>query len=177
MTAAAERVEVRHVSTGDEWLEALRAHTKVSSAARRRRWFAMVAALVLVAMSVRITPEGGSLDPVGLGIAALLLSLLVLMPRAAARAQQRNHAALGERRITVDESGVCVETAHTLSRTRWSALSRYVETRRLFVLFSADKQAACLICVPKRSADGTDRSEPLRALLDAHLTRAGGHPR
>ncbi|NUV65042.1 YcxB family protein [Streptomyces sp. CAI-85] len=174
MTAAAERVEVRHVSTGDEWVEALRAHAKVSSAARRKRWFAIVATLVLVAMSVRITPEGGSLDPVGLGIAALLLlSLLVLMPRAAARAQQRNHAALGERRITVDESGVCVETAHTLSRTRWSALSRYVETRRLFVLFSADKQAACLICVPKRSADGSDRSKPLRALRDAHLVRAG----
>lgn len=47
-------------------------------------------------MSVRITPEGGSVNPVG------------------------------------------------LSRTRWSALSRYVETRRLFVLFSADNEAAHL---------------------------------
>ncbi|MET9128577.1 hypothetical protein ACFU3O_01685 [Streptomyces antibioticus] len=44
----------------------------------------------------------------------------------------------------MDESGVCVESVHTLSRTRWAALSWYVETRWLFVLFSADKEAAYL---------------------------------
>ncbi|MBB4897588.1 YcxB family protein [Streptomyces griseomycini] len=178
MTTAAEhvgerRVEVRHATTADEWLEALRGHAKVSPAMRRRQWSVIVVALVLAALSFRVTPEGGSLDPFGLGGAALVLLIaLVLAPRAAARAQQRIHGARGERRITVDESGVCVETAHTLSRTGWPALSRYVETRRLFVLVGADEQAACLVCVPKRSTDGTDRSGPLRALLDAHLPTA-----
>ncbi|WP_030860923.1 YcxB family protein [Streptomyces sp. NRRL S-37] len=168
------RVEVRHATTADEWLEALRGHGKVSPAARWRRRFVIVVALVLAAMSFRVMPEGGSLNPFGLGGAALVLLItLVLAPRAAARAQQRIHEARGERVITVDASGVCVETAHTLSRTGWAALSRYVETRRLFVLVSADEQVACLVCVPKRSTDGQDRSEPLRALLDAHLPAAG----
>ncbi|WP_435212540.1 YcxB family protein [Streptomyces sp. bgisy034] len=170
------RVEIRHVTTADQFLEALRAHAKVSLAARRQRWFVAVVALLVAAMAVRITPQGGSVQPAGLLIAVLLLLFgLVLAPRMTARSQQRIHEVQGERRITVDESGVSVETDHTFARFGWPAMSRYVETRRLFVLVSADKRASCLVILPKQGVDGRDESVRLRALLDGHL--AGGEPR
>lgn len=170
------RVELRHMTTADQFLEALRGHAKVSRAARGQRWIVIIFAVLMAAMAVHFTSQGGYVDPVGLLLAVLFLLLgLVLVPRMTARAQQRIHEHQGERRITVDESGVCVETDHTLARFSWAAMSRYVETRRLFVLVSADKRASCLVFVPKRGTDGTDESERLRELLAAHLpaTTAG----
>ncbi|MFI8087970.1 YcxB family protein [Streptomyces sp. NPDC086080] len=68
-----------------------------------------------------------------------------------------------------------VETDHTFARFDWPAMSRYVETRRLYVLVSADKRASCLVILPKRGVGGRDESVRSRALLDGHL--AGGERR
>jgi hypothetical protein len=46
-------------------------------------------------------------------------------------------------------SGISIETDHTVARFAWSAMSRCLETRRLFVLLTADKGASCLISLPK----------------------------
>ncbi|WP_415952364.1 hypothetical protein [Streptomyces sp. KLOTTS4A1] len=172
--AGAARVELRHMTTAEQWLEALRGHAKVSPQARRQRLLLVLVALALVAMSVRVTATGVSVKPSAFVPAVVMLGLWLMMRRLTARAQQRISAGLGARRITVDGSGVCVETAHVLTRFGWPAMSRYVETRQLFLLVSADKRASCLVFLPKVSADGTDRSAELRGLLDAQLPAVRG---
>ncbi|WP_432135013.1 MULTISPECIES: YcxB family protein [unclassified Streptomyces] len=172
--AGERRVEVRHTTTADQFREALRGHAKVSPAARRQRWSVLVVGAFLVVMAVHTTDDSIVVDPVSVFLAVLFLLFgLVGIRSMTARAQQRIHEAHGERRITVDESGVTVETAHTLTRYGWPSMSRYVETRHLFVLVSADKRASCLVILPKRGTDGTDHAAPLRDLLGAHLPASG----
>ncbi|MBN0044199.1 YcxB family protein [Streptomyces actuosus] len=166
------RVEVRQVTTAAQYREALRGQMKVSPAARRQRMFFVVLALVMAALAVHPTPDGVGVDPVGMSLAAVWLLLGTFALRwLTARAQQRAHGHHGERRIVVDETGVSVETAHTFTRFAWPAMSRYVETRHLFVLASADKRASCVVFLPRQGVGGTDESERLRALFDAHLPR------
>ncbi|MEU3090374.1 YcxB family protein [Streptomyces massasporeus] len=165
------RVELRHTATVDQYREALRAHAKVSRAARRQRWMVIAVAVLLVVSAVRLGPDGGRVYPVQLLLAVVFVLLaFVVLPRLQARRAYRTGVSRGgERRIVVDESGVSVETDHTAAHHGWPSLSRYVESRRLFVLLSGGKREACLVFVPKQDADGTDRSELLRALLMAHL--------
>ncbi|WP_406172731.1 hypothetical protein [Streptomyces sp. NBC_00996] len=168
------RVELLHTATVDQFREALRAHAKVSPAARRQRWTVIVAALVIAASGVRLRPGGGTVHPLWPLTAAVFLFLVfVVSPRLRARQAHQVSAAKGGggRRIAVDGTGVSVETAHTFTRFAWPAMSRYVETRTLFVLLTADKSESCLVFLPKQSADGVDESARLRGLLGAHLTR------
>ncbi|MFR9797769.1 YcxB family protein [Streptomyces sp. MS06] len=164
------RVELRHTTTTGQFREAMRGHAKVSAAVRRQRVVVVVAAVLMAVMAVHTTPDEMYLDSVGAFFAvAFLLFGLVGLPWMTSRAQQRIHADRGEREITVEDSGVSVRTEHTLVRYGWGAMSRYVETRHLFVLVSADKRASCLVFLPKQGPDGTDESERLREIIGARL--------
>lgn len=180
---AAARLELSYSPTAGDFREALAARSKVSVSARRLRLLTVVGiAFAIVAGGASWWKDGRVEAP----LVVMLVGFLLIrsgVPRLQARQFHRLSVARGAYRADVDDSGVSISTEQTSSTLTWQAAPRYVETPRLFVLMSGDKNASCLTLLPKRGASGPADVDRLRTVLDQHLpagvrpsgvSRAGG---
>ncbi|MET9297102.1 YcxB family protein [Streptomyces sp. NPDC003077] len=171
---AGTRIELSYGPTIEDFREALRAHARVSASRRRAKWLMIASAgLVLFTVALSLTAEG----PVDLPIPVMVMPVVFLLvmlglPWLQARQFHRLSAAGGECRTVVDGSGVTVTNQQQSSVQTWQAMPRYAETKRVFVLFSGDRNASALTILPKRGANSAADVDRMRAVFDRHLTRA-----
>ncbi|MFJ2777052.1 YcxB family protein [Kitasatospora sp. NPDC087315] len=166
------RLELSYRPTAEDFREALTARAKISATGRRTRWLLTVAAVCAVVGSVLSVTSGEGVSS-SLVVMLLVTLLLLALPWLQARQFHRLTEGKGEYRAVVDDSGVTVSTEQSSSTLTWQAAPRFVETPRLFVLLSGDRNASCLTLLPKRGiAEGAD-VDRLRAVLERHLSRAG----
>ncbi len=76
---------------------------------------------------------------------------------------------LGEHRVTVDASGIRIETERHTQETGWQFYGRCVEGRRVFVLLTPDASRSGVMILPKRGLASPQDSDRLRELITAHL--------
>ncbi|WP_188273364.1 YcxB family protein [Streptomyces sp. CBMA152] len=123
--------------------------------------------MLLVALGLRVDPQG-QLDWFSLLFGAVFLTfVLVIAPRLQARQAHRRAQAGGQRWVIVDATGFTVSTQHDRRCSGWPKFSYYRETTHLFVVISADKR--CMTFVPKRALHKPDGTDRLRRILDQHL--------
>ncbi|MFE9406317.1 YcxB family protein [Streptomyces sp. NPDC006530] len=164
-------VVLRYRLTAADYKEALIARTKGSASARRSRRLSIVSC-VLGVFFVALLAVTDSEIPVPLLVIPVAFALLQWgTPRLQSRQFGKLAQAHGDYRTTVTESDVTVAHQQATGTMTWQAAPRYVETSRLFVLLSGDKNATCLTILPKRAVQDEATVERLRALLDRHRTR------
>ncbi|MFE7117371.1 YcxB family protein [Streptomyces sp. NPDC057654] len=165
------RVELSYLATIEDFREGLGARARASAAARRTRLLLIAAAAMLLIGAVLGWVKKGSVDLPLMVVPAAVLFALLGAPRLQARRFHQIAAANGACRTVVDETGIAVANERQTSAQNWQAMPRYVETPRVFVLFSADKHASCLTILPKHGVRDEADVERLRALFDRHMTR------
>ncbi|MFE4977917.1 YcxB family protein [Kitasatospora sp. NPDC056651] len=165
--AVDERIELTYTPTSGDMREALAARTRSTRAGRRGRvlLYVVVGCAVLATVSGFATRDGVDVPAVVMLVVGV--ALLRMMPWLQARQFHRLAADKGEFRVTVEASGVTVANRHSSNTLTWQATPRYLETPRLFVLLSGDRNNSCLTVLPKRGTADPDR---LRALLARYAT-------
>ncbi|MET9934035.1 MULTISPECIES: YcxB family protein [unclassified Streptomyces] len=154
--------------------EAVRARLRATRWWPLMRWAAYgacaLAVLVAVPTLLEPAPELGTAALLVL-LGAVAVTAVELVPWATARSIYRLIGAQGEARAVVDEDGARWTSRDTETTIRWALLPRYVETPRLFVLFTDRTSGTGFAYLPKRGlADAAD-ADRLRALLDRHAAR------
>ncbi|MEU3572513.1 YcxB family protein [Kitasatospora sp. NPDC036755] len=163
--ATDERIELAYTPTVEDFREALAARARATRAGRRQRalLYLLVVCGPLIAVLDLSAGKGIGFPPVIMVLAAL--ALLFWAPRLQAGQFHKMTADKGEFTATVETSGVTIANRHSTSTLTWQAVPHHVETPRLFVLVSGDKNNACLAVLPKRGTADPDR---LRAVLARH---------
>jgi hypothetical protein len=166
----ADAVELEYRPAVGEYTSALSARRRVSRASRIQLGLVGVVA-VFVALEGVVALAGGEV-PVFLLVWMVFSALLIgFTPWLQARHVYRVSERHGTFRVRVTDAGVSVTTDNTTASVNWAAQPRYREKPDIFVLFSADKNAACFTVLPKRAARTPADVERLRAILDRNLTR------
>ncbi|AVH97583.1 MULTISPECIES: YcxB family protein [Streptomyces] len=155
--------------------EAVRARLRATRWWPVMRWAAYggcaVAVLVAVLALLPPAPEPGAAALLT-ALGAVAVTCAELIPWATARSLYRLIGAQGEVRAVVGEDGARWTSRDTDTAIRWALLSRYVETPRLFVLFTDRTSGTGFAYLPKRGlADAAD-ADRLRTLLDRGTARA-----
>jgi len=76
--------------------------------------------------------------------------------------------------ITIDDTGIRLESVNSSTHWNWSAFRRLRETETLFV---ADLEAPQMLIVPKRALASSAALDELRSVLRTHIAEfAGGFP-
>ncbi|MEU9196536.1 YcxB family protein [Streptomyces hundungensis] len=164
-------VVLRYRLTAADYKEALVARTKGSASARRSRRLSIACCVLGVVLVVLMVATDSDI-PVPVYVMPVLFGLLVWgTPRLQSRQFGKLSQEHGDYQTTVTDSDVIIAHQQATATMTWQAAPRYVETPRLFVLLSADKNATCLTILPKRGAPDEATAERLRALLDRHRTR------
>jgi hypothetical protein len=140
---------------------------------RHLRWLVVVAAVLMAALSLRHAAQGG---PINAGLLALALVYgvlgLFLAPLLAGR-MFRAEQATGEKQVVVDRAGFVVSrSSEELMRVPWSAMYRYYETERVFVVTGRLGWKIGLLIAPKRLLAGTGETELRGVLQSAPLRRS-----
>ncbi|MEU9477746.1 YcxB family protein [Streptomyces sp. NPDC048191] len=169
--AVQEVVELRYRPEVADLTSALRARLRVSRVGRVHRWMPYVTGFFALVEIVSLARGDKHFSPGVLVSMVVATAALALSPWLQARAFQRLAEQRGVFRATVTESGVSVATDHTTASAAWAAQPRYRETARVFVLFSADKNATTFTTLPKSGLSGPADVDRLRAILDRHLSR------
>ncbi|MCX3058625.1 YcxB family protein [Streptomyces beihaiensis] len=171
---AEDCVALEYQHTPDETRQALRARAKVTGADRRMKYMAIVISAVCVG-TFAVSLAGGerlAVDLQSLVFAAVMcLVVFVVKPQVLTRQLHRMATRHGACRTRVDDTGVAVTNAGGSTHLNWTAAPRYTETADTFVLLSGDKNASCLIVLPKRGTAEPGGVDALRALLDRHISR------
>ncbi|WP_406442816.1 YcxB family protein [Streptomyces sp. NBC_01613] len=173
--AVAERpVELAYRPTVDDLAAAIRTRAKSTGAGRFRRRL-LIYTLVVTAVGVLLSPLGdGHRDtPWHLYLATVaFVAFMTAVPRLQARRLHRFSERQGDFRAVVDDTGICLTTAHSSTTLDWHLYPRYAETPELFVLLSADKSAVGVGVLPKRGLSNPEDADRLRAIFGRHLVRA-----
>ncbi|KWT57631.1 hypothetical protein ADL21_33590 [Streptomyces albus subsp. albus] len=168
---AGTQVEMSYRATVEDLREALRARMRATPAGRRTRWLMAVIAVLLLAYAVLSSLLDGTVDMPLLITPAVVLLVMLFVPRMQARQFHRLLDAGGPCRTTVDESGIAVANQQQSSVLTWQALAHYTETPHVFVLLGGDRNVTSLTVLPKRGAPDAGDVDRLRALFDRHLIR------
>ncbi|MFF5634776.1 YcxB family protein [Streptomyces sp. NPDC012825] len=168
-------MELAYSADFGEVHEAVRARLRATRWWPLLRWSAYGACVLTVLVSVLAllppAPEPGTAVLL-VALGAVAVTCAELVPWATARSLYRLIGAQGEARAVVDEDGGRWTSRDTETTIRWALLPRYVETPRLFVLFTDRTSGTGFAYLPKRGlADAAD-ADRLRALLDRHAARA-----
>jgi hypothetical protein len=173
--AVAERpVELAYRPTVDDLAAVIRTRAKSTRAGRFRRRM-LIYTLVVAAVGVLLSTLGdGHRDtPWHLYLAPVaLVAYMTAVPRLLARRLHRFSERQGDFRAVVDDTGICLTTAHSSATFDWHLYPRYAETPELFVLLSADKSAVGFGVLPKRGLSNPEDADRLRAIFGRHLVRA-----
>ncbi|MEU1285182.1 YcxB family protein [Kitasatospora sp. NPDC005856] len=158
-------VEVRYTPTAADFREAFAAWGR-RTAAGRRAWRAryMVAAGATVAAGLLAVVGGMALLPaVPLVLFALLTVFVSLRPRV--RRVARVAADKGEFRVLLDDYGVVVDTAASVTELGWPEQRYYLETPGLFLLMAGSEDTGVVTMLPKR---GVEDVRQLGELIERH---------
>ncbi|MGW7523755.1 YcxB family protein [Streptomyces sp. NPDC054783] len=169
--AVQDVVELRYRPEAADFTSALRARLRVSRLGWIYRWTPFVMGCGALVEIMSLARGDKHFSPGMLVSMVVATAVLALSPWLQARAFQRLAEQRGVFRVVVTESGVSVATDHTTASVAWAAQPRYRETARVFVLFSADKNATTFTTLPKRALADPADADRLRAILDRHLSR------
>jgi hypothetical protein len=169
--AVQDFVELRYRSEVADLTSALRARLRVSRVGWIYRWMPYVMGCFALVEIVSLVRGDKHFSPGMLVSMVVATAVLALSPWLQARAFQRLAEQRGVFRVMVTESGVSVATEHTTASVAWAAQPRYRETARVFVLFSADRNATTFTTLPKRGLADPADADRLRAILDRHIRR------
>ena len=165
-------VELVYSAEFGEVNEAVRVRLRATRWWRLLRWTARgacVLAFLVGGLALLSDDPGKAVMFLVLGLVAVGAAELV--PWATARSLFRLIAAQGEARAVVDEDGGRWTSRDTDTTIRWALLTRYVETPRLFVLFTDRTSGTGLAYLPKRGLAGPPDVDRLRAILDRNTAR------
>ncbi|MDX3535168.1 YcxB family protein [Streptomyces sp. MB09-01] len=147
--------------TRDEYDEA----AKAAGLFRRGRAVAALGTVFLAAASVSPSPDGLTVHPVSLGIAAAYgLVVLLVLPRWAVARGFRTGRASEEKRVVVDGTGIEVFRGGESQRIVWDEVRWYHETPRLHVFVGRSRRRTCLVVLPKRLFTAPGESDLLAVL-------------
>ncbi|MEU7601221.1 hypothetical protein [Streptomyces sp. NPDC041003] len=139
---------------------------------RRLRWLIVVAAVLMVALSMRPSTHGG---PVNAGLLTLALVYGVLglfLPPLLAGRMFRADQATGEKQAVVDDAGFAVSRgSEELMRVPWRTTYRSYETERVYVVTGRLGWKTSLLIVPKRLLTGSGEIELMGVLLETRVRR------
>ncbi|MET7377640.1 YcxB family protein [Streptomyces sp. NPDC005526] len=168
--AARDGVELVYQPTVEDYASALRARRRASRAGGMQRWLPG-GLLVCAGLQAALMIAGGD-GSVTFIVYALVAAVLVwLTPWLQARQVHKLSQRQGTFRVTVTETGLALSTDNTTASVNWVAQPRYAETREVFVLLSADKNAVGFTMLPKRGLTDPAEADRLREILDRNLTR------
>ncbi|MFB6824837.1 hypothetical protein ACFCXA_25030 [Streptomyces virginiae] len=160
--------------TGSVEKSELREGLKAAGTFRRLRWLAAAGALFIALLGVRVDAEGGSVN-FGLIAAAVVYATVfaLVAPRRivthALRAQRAHEGA----DCFVDAKGIAaVLDGAEIKRLGWDEMTRYHETRSLYVVVGKAGRKTWVMVLPKRLLTAPD-AELLGAVLDSRLRRRG----
>ncbi|WP_316527647.1 hypothetical protein [Kitasatospora brasiliensis] len=163
----AETVEVRYIPTAADFREAYATWARHTVAGRRaRRGAYVVAACLAVVAGLLALVGGAALVPAGLLLLCALL-LVVMPPRAHVRRMVRLVADRGEFLVLLDEHGVVVGNAVSVTEFGWPEQRYYLETGGMFLLLGGNEETGVLTMLPKRGVADVRR---LGELIDRHAT-------
>ncbi|MEU6877127.1 YcxB family protein [Streptomyces sp. NPDC046712] len=170
-----ETVELTYLPVVSDATEALRARMRATPAGRLQNAVLLAAGgLMLLAFALTfVGPKGPSLGTTVICLLALALiaAMYVMIPGIQGRQVHRLFGPQGEFRGFVDEAGVRVVSRDSDTTYRWTMLTRYAETRDLFVLLTPDKHGIGLVVLPKRGVADPLEIDRLRAVLDRYSNR------
>ncbi|MFC7968689.1 YcxB family protein [Streptomyces cinereoruber] len=168
-------MELAYSADFGEVHEAVRARLRATRWWPLMRWSAYgacaLAVLVAVLALLQPVPEPGTAVLMSL-LGTVAVTATELVPWATARSIYRLIGTQGEARAVVDEDGGRWTSRDTETTIRWALLPRYVETPRLFVLFTDRTSGTGFAYLPKRGLADPADADRLRALLDRHAARA-----
>ncbi|MER6730880.1 YcxB family protein [Streptomyces puniciscabiei] len=168
--AVQDVVELRYRPEVADLTSALRARQRVSRVGWIYRWTPFLTgfgALVEIVPAV----QGKHFSPGMLASLVVVTLALALSPWLGARTFQKLAVRQGLFRVTVTEAGVAVATDNVTASVNWVAQPRYLETARVFLLLSDDKNATAFTMLPKSGLADPADADRLRAILDRHLQR------
>jgi hypothetical protein len=164
-------VELEYRPVVEDFAAALRARRSLIPSTRRQLWLLGIGTFFTVMAIATSLAKGRSVPiPLIAGVCAVVVAL-VFLPRIQARQFQRLAERRGVIRVTVTDAGVTVATDDSFTSLNWSVQPRYRETADGFYMFSPEKNALNFTLLPKRGLRDPADADPLRAILDAHLSR------
>ncbi|WP_329120786.1 YcxB family protein [Streptomyces sp. NBC_01353] len=170
-----ETVKLAYLPVVSDATEALRARMRATPAGRLQNALLLGAAglLALVLVGSVIGPKGPTLSGTGLWAFGLVLiaGLYLMVPSLQGRQVHRMIGPQGEFRAFVDGAGIRVVSRDSETTYRWTMLTRYAETRDLFVALTADRYGIAMVVLPKRGAADPGEVDRLRAALDRYSNR------
>ncbi|WP_329224712.1 hypothetical protein OHB07_00150 [Streptomyces sp. NBC_00111] len=135
---------------------------------RYLRWLIVVAAVLLMALSLKPVGHG---DPLNAGLLMLALvygALGLFLPPMLAGRMFRADQATGERQAVIDAAGCVISRgSEELMRVPWRTMNRYHETERVYVVTGRVGWKPGLLIVPKRLLTTTSETELVDILLKA----------
>lgn len=132
------------------------------TAIRVIRWVGGTAlAVALAGLLFGIVPRDLAVFFLGVGVLVAVL-MVVLPPLLVAMARSGNPLARGNRSHVLDDDGIHTTLATAQSLLRWGAMDRVRETRRFFLLYSANQ---CVCYLPKQHIDAPEDVDGVRDLL------------
>lgn len=160
--------KVEYQLTFEEFLEAQRAYAKTSRFTYYSSWILGVLGITVGTIGIIILPGiGAGYWAVLLG-AFFVLSVTVLHRYKIARFWKREPSISLPLVVDIAEDYLHVISPDEEGRAKWSAFSRFLETRRLFMLF---RQRNTFNVVPKRVFSGREEMEQFRNLLGKKITK------
>lgn len=140
---------------------------------RRLRWLIVVAAVLMVTLSLRPFAHGGPINS-GLVMLALVYGVLGLfLPPLLAGRMFRTDQAKGEKQAVVDDAGFVVSRgSEELVRVPWRTMYRSYETERVYVATGRLGWKTILLIVPKRLLTGAGEIELMGVVLETRVRRS-----
>ncbi|MBT2451449.1 YcxB family protein [Streptomyces sp. ISL-43] len=140
---------------------------------RRLRWLIVVAAVLMAALSLRFSAQGGSVNAGLLALALVYGVLGLFLPPVLTSRMFRADQATGEKQAVVDDAGYVVSRGHEeLMRVPWRTVSRSYETERVYVVTGRLGWKAGMLIVPKRLLTGPGETELMGVLLETRVRRS-----
>ncbi|MFI0989846.1 YcxB family protein [Streptomyces exfoliatus] len=167
-----EGVELVYSAELAEVNEAVRVRLRATRWWRLLRWTARGACALSVLVAGFALVSGDPAEAVLLAFLGLVaVAAAELVPWATAQSLFRLIGSQGEARAVVGEDGGRWTSRDTDTTIRWALLTRYVETPRLFVLFTDRTSGTGLAYLPKRGLADPADADRLRAILDRNTVR------
>ncbi|MFE7527135.1 hypothetical protein ACFU7Y_15605 [Kitasatospora sp. NPDC057542] len=158
-------VEVRYTPTAADFREAFAAWARRTVAGRRARRATYVMAAGATAGAGLLAVVGGvALLPAVL-LAVFALLVVLALPGLRVRRVMRVVADKGEFRVVLDDYGVVVSTAASVTELGWPDQCYHLETPGMFLLLGGSEETGVVTMLPKR---GTEDVRRLGELIDRH---------
>ena len=132
--------------------------------------FIVATGLLGVVTTVAGLLEPGDFNPFA-PVVLLFALLLYSYPHLSARQFLKANEHQGTVRVTADDEGIHVVTAHSDSRVAWSSFGSYAESDTVFILRTPDRAGRCANFLAKRGVADPADVDRLRELLGRHLRR------